>query len=58
VVFQNNAPAAVILSVRAFEALLDEMDELREESVARRRLLSLGYVKTARHQAMMRRFAT
>jgi antitoxin StbD len=57
VVFQNNTPAAVILSVRAFEALLDEMDELREENVARRRLRSLGHVRTARHQAMMRRFA-
>ena len=56
VVLKNNSPAAVMLSVRAFEALLDEMDDLRMESVARRRLRSLGRVKTISHHAMMRRF--
>ena len=58
VVLQNNTPAAVMLAVRALEAMLDEMDDLRMESVARRRLRSLGHVETARHQAMMHRFAT
>ena len=57
VVLKNNAPAAVMLSVRAFEALLDEMDDLRMESVARRRLRSLSGAKTISHRAMMRRFA-
>jgi len=57
VVLKNNSPAAVMLSVRAFEALLDEMDDLRMESVVRRRLRSLGRVKTISHHAMMRRFA-
>jgi antitoxin StbD len=56
VVLQNNTPAAVMLSVRAFEALLDELDDLRTESVARRRR-ALGRVKTVSHRAMMRRFA-
>jgi antitoxin StbD len=57
VVRKNSTPTAVILSIRAFEALLDEMDDLRMESVARRRLRSLGHVKTINHSAMMRRFA-
>ena len=57
VVLQNNTPIAVMLSVRAFEALLDEMDDLGVESVARRRLPSLDRNKTMRHPAMMRRFA-
>ena len=58
VVRKNSTPIAVILSVRAFEALLDEMDDLRVERVARRRLRSLGCVKTIGHSAKMRRFAT
>jgi antitoxin StbD len=57
VVLKNNTPTAVMLSIRAFEALLDEMDDLRMEGVARRRLRSLGRVKTVSHRAMMRRFA-
>jgi len=57
VVLKNKAPAAVILSVRAFKALLDEMDDPRMETVARKRLRSLSSVKTANHRAMMRRFA-
>ena len=57
VVRKNSTPIAVILSVRAFETLLDELDDLRMESVACRRLRSLGRVKTIGHSAMMRRFA-
>jgi len=57
VVRKNRTPIAVILSVRAFEALLDEMDDLRIESVARRRLHSLGRTETIGHRAMMCRFA-
>ena len=56
-VLKNNAPAAVMLSVKTFEALLDELEDLRLESVARKRLRSLGGVKTLSHRAMMRRFA-
>ena len=42
VVLKNNVPAAVMLSVKSFEALLDELEDLRLESLARRRLRSLA----------------
>ena len=56
VVLKNNAPAGVVLSVRAFEALLDEIDDLRVEALARRRLKTLDRTKTISHADMMRRF--
>ena len=57
VVLKNNTPAAVMLSIKTFERMLDELDDLRLQSVARRRLRSLSRVKTLSHRAMMRRFA-
>jgi antitoxin StbD len=57
VVRKNSTPIAVILSVRAFAALFDEIDDLRMESVARRRLHLLGRTQTIGHRAMTCRFA-
>ena len=56
VVLKNNTPAAVMLSIKTFEKLLDELEDLRLERMARQRLRSLGRVKTLSHRAMMRRF--
>jgi antitoxin StbD len=56
VVMKNNAPAAVMLSVEAFETLMDELEDLRIDAVARRRLRSLDRRKTIPHSEMMRRF--
>lgn len=55
-VLKNNAPAAVLLSVEAFEALMDELDDLRVSAVARDRLGTLNRVKTLTHKEMMKRF--
>lgn len=38
VVMRNNAPAAVMLAVRDFEAIMNELENLRIEAVARDRL--------------------
>jgi antitoxin StbD len=58
VVMKNNAPAAVMLSVKAFEALMEEVEDLRLEAVARRRLRTLDRSKTLSHREMMRRFGS
>jgi antitoxin StbD len=57
VVMKNNAPAAVMLSVEAFESLMDELADLRLEAVARRRLRTLQRSKTLSHRQMMNRFS-
>lgn len=56
VVLKNNAPVAVLLSVPAFEALLDELDDLRVEAVARTRRRTLRRGRTLSHREMMKRF--
>ena len=56
VVLKNNMPAAVMLSVPAFEALMDELEDLRIDAVARRRLRSYGPARALPHREMMKRF--
>ncbi len=57
VVMRNNAPAAVMLPVAAYEALQDEIEDLRVEAVARERLRTYDPAKAITHEAMVRRFA-
>lgn len=40
VIMRNNAPEAVLLPVERYEAMLDELEDLRIEAVARERLSS------------------
>ncbi len=55
-VLKNSAPAAVMVSVAAFGALMDELDDLRIAAVARRRLRTLNRSRTLSHRQMLRRF--
>ena len=56
VVLKNNAPAAVMLSIRAFEDPMDELDDLRVAAVARERLRTFDPSKGLTHKKMMKRF--
>lgn len=44
VVVRKNVPIAVVLNVEAFEDLLTEVENLRNEVMASRRMVSLGKV--------------
>ncbi len=57
VVMRNNAPAAVMMPVAAYEALIDEIEDLRIEAVARERLQSFDRKKAITHAEMAKRFA-
>ncbi|MBK7134936.1 MAG: type II toxin-antitoxin system Phd/YefM family antitoxin [Rhodocyclales bacterium] len=57
VVMRNNAPAAVMMPVATYEALIDEIEDLRIEAVARERLQSFDRKKAISHAEMMKRFA-
>jgi len=57
VVMRNNAPAAVMMPVSVYEALMDELDDLRIELTARERLLSFDRTKAISHEEMLQRFA-
>lgn len=57
VVMRNNAPAAVMMPVSVYEALMDELDELHIQLTARDRLQSFDRSKAITHEEMLRRFA-
>jgi antitoxin StbD len=57
VVMRNNVPAAVMLPVDAYEAILNEMEDLRIEAVARERIHTFDHEKAITHEEMMIRFA-
>src|SRR5437879_1608543 len=56
VVLKNNTPAAVLLSIGSFEALMDELDELRILTIARERLNTFDRKKAISHNEMMKRY--
>lgn len=57
VVMRNNAPAAVMMPVSVYEAMMDEMDDLHIQLTARNRLQSFDRSKAISHEEMLRRFS-
>lgn len=57
VVMRNNVPAAVMLPIDAYEAIMDELEDLRIEAVARERIRTFDPTKAVSHEEMMTRFA-
>jgi len=56
IVMKNNVPAAVLLPVDAYEAIMDELEDLRIEAVARERIQTFDPAKAITHEEMMIRF--
>ncbi len=56
VVLKNNAIAAVLLPADRYEALMDELDDLRIGAVAAERLSSFDRSKAISHNDMVARF--
>lgn len=56
VVMRNNAPAAVMMPVSVYEALMDELDDLRIEMTARDRLQGFDRSKAVSHEEMLKLF--
>lgn len=56
VIMKNNSPAAVLLNIQAYEALLDELEDLRIEAVARKRLQSFDKSQAISHEDMKKKF--
>ena len=57
IVMKNNVPAAVMLPVDAYEAIMDELEDLRIEAVTRERIRTFDPDKAVSHEEMMMRFA-
>ena len=56
VVMRNNTLVAVMLTAERYEALLDELEDLRIEAVARERLETFDPAKAISHEDMLARF--
>ena len=57
VVMRNNAPAAVMMPVGVYEAMMDELDDLHIQLTARDRLRNFDRSKAISHEEMQKRFA-
>ena len=56
VVFKDNEPAAVLMGIEAFQAMQDELEDLRIEMLASERLSSLDDSKLVSLEEMEARF--
>lgn len=58
VVMRNNAPAAVMMPVSVYESIMDELDDLHIQLMARDRLHSFDRSKAISHDDMLKMFAS
>jgi len=56
VVMKNNAIAAVLIPADRYEALIDELEDLRLDAVARERLANFNPATAISHEDMLARF--
>jgi len=56
VIIRDNRPTAVMLSTAHYESLMDELEDLRIEAIARDRLASIKQAKLISHEDMLKRF--
>lgn len=56
VVLKNNAIAAVLLAADRYEALMDELEDLRIGSIAVERIATFDRSKAISHEEMLARF--
>ena len=56
IILKNNAPKAVLLSIDAYEAMEEEMNDLRLATLAFARLKNFKPEEAISHKEMMRRF--
>ena len=56
VVLKNNEIAAVLLSSDRYEALMDELEDLRIDAIAAERMATFDPAKAITHEEMLTRF--
>ena len=56
IILRNNAPQAVLLSIDAYEALEEEMEDLRLTALALARLQTFRPEEAKSHKEMMEKF--
>ena len=57
IVLKNNSPKAVLLSMQAYEAMQEEIEDLRLTAMALARLESFDRARAVSHEKMMEKFS-
>jgi antitoxin StbD len=57
VILKNNIPKAVLLSIEAYDAMVEEMEDLRMMALAFARMQTFDPEKAVTHEEMMNKFA-
>ncbi len=56
IILKNNAPRAILLSIEAYEAMQEEMEDLRLAALAFARLKEFNPEDACSHEKMMEKF--
>jgi antitoxin StbD len=56
IILKNNAPKAILISIDAYEAMEEEMEDLRLAALAFARLKSFNLKEALSHKQMMEKF--
>jgi antitoxin StbD len=56
IILKNNAPRAVLLSLEAYETMVEEMEDLRLTALALARMQTFSPAKSISHEEMMDMF--
>ena len=57
IILKNNEPKAVLLSIESYEAMQEEMEDLRLAALALSRIQSFDPRESITHDEMMKKFA-
>ena len=57
IILKNNAPKAILMSIDAYEAIEEEMEDLRLTALALARLQNFKPEEAVSHKKMMERFS-
>ena len=57
IILRNNAPKAILISIDAYEAMEEEMEDLRLSNIAIARMSSFKQEEALSHKEMMKKFA-
>ena len=57
IILKNNAPKAVLLSMAAYEAMQEELEDLRLAAITLARVKTFDHKKAITHESMMEKFA-
>ncbi len=57
IILKNNTPKAILMSIEAYEAMEEEIEDLRLTALALSRIQSFNPVESISHEEMMKKYA-